>query len=326
VGIHTKFSGNAQTIDLRSIADEMLAEVVAKHAAERFAVANRANSRAAGGDIAYTVTVNGRVVSRGKGDIFPVNQVAVAVRRTPGRRHSVIIDWLWHQLQAVTLQRAITAIGQIDDAVTFARVLVNPRNEMEAMFGFLWRLYLQRYVSPTTARFISKAWERSHYARAAYRFYRQMHLAGMALPGGRAEADPDVLAWIADELRARSPVVTGAYRDAHALYGDGRMLMAASDITADSDVPEAKEYSFSNTMPYSRKIEFGKTADGRDFVLQVPNRIYERVAQDARARFPDVQIAYEMRAVIDAVQTPQRAARRQHNVSEVRYPSIVVRF
>lgn len=326
MGIRSTFTGNAQTIDISSIADDMLAQVIADHAAQRFVPANRANRQVAGGDITYTVTVDGKVVHAGKGDLFPTNQVAVVVRRTPGRRHSVTVDWLWHKLQGITLSKAITAIGQIDDAITFGRVLANPRGEAESLFWFLWRLYLQRHVSPTTARFLSKAWERSHYLRAAYRFYRRLQLAGVALPG-RREADPDVLAWIARELRDRSPVVSGAYRDAHTLFGDGRMIMAAEDITSNTEVPQAKEYSFTNTMPYARKIEFGKTESGRDFVVQVPNRIYERVAQAARAEFEGLaDISFEMRSVIDGVQTPQRIAKRQHNRPANRYPSIVVKF
>ena len=49
--------------------------------------------------------------------------------------------------------------------------------------------------------------------------------------------------------------------------------------------PLASEYVFLNTVPYARKIEIGKTESGRDFVIQVPNRIYERTANDAQARF-----------------------------------------
>lgn len=80
-------------------------------------------------------------------------------------------------------------------------------------------------------------------------------------------------------------------------------------------------------MLYARKIEFGKTESGRDFVISVPNHIYERVAEDARTKFRDVaDIAYEVRAVTAGVQTPQRHAKRQHNISGVRYPSIVVTF
>lgn len=302
MGIRSTFSGNAQMIDISSIADDMLAEVIADHAAQRFRPANRANRQVAGGDISYTVTVDGKLVHAGKGDLFPTNQVAVVVKRTPGRRHSVTVDWLWHKLQGVTLARAITAIGQIDDAITFGRVLANPKGEAESLFWFLWRLYLQRHVSPTTARFLSKAWERSHYLRAAYRFYRRLQLAGMVLPGGRRDADPDVLAWIARELRERSPVLSGAYRDAHALYGDGRELMNAADVTADSSVADASEYYFTNPLPYARRIEFGKTQAGRDFVVSVPNRIYDRVARDARVEFRGMaEIAFEMREEAPAI-------------------------
>lgn len=324
MGIRTTFSGNAQAIDLSSIADEMLAQVIADHAAERFRVANRANRQVAGSDIAYSVAVNGRVVSRGRGDLFPTNQVSVVVRRTPGRRHSIVVDWLWHQMQPATLRRVIEAYGQIGNAAALARVLMNPREEL---FRFALMTYL-RYRYPAVMARLARIDDAISAAKALYRFYRVARIAGGVVGGGgQGSADADVLSWIARKLHDRSPFVSGDYRAAHALYGDGRLIMGADEVSADGDLPEAKEYSFTNTVPYSRKIEFGKTQAGRDFVIQVPNRIYERVAADARAQFQGVaDISFEMRAVTDGVQTPQGAARRQHNKPDVRYPSIVVRF
>lgn len=91
----------------------------------------------------------------------------------------------------------------------------------------------------------------------------------------------DVLVWIMATLKQRSPVVAGQYRDSHTLYADGSEVNAASP-------PLAQEYTFLNPLPYSRKIEIGKTKAGRDFVIQVPNRIYERTAKDAKARFGNI--------------------------------------
>lgn len=91
----------------------------------------------------------------------------------------------------------------------------------------------------------------------------------------------DVLQWIFATLRSRSPRISGAYLKGHTLYADG--------VECDpQNPPLAQEYVFLNTVPYSRKIEIGKTESGRDFVIQVPNRIYERTADDARARFGNV--------------------------------------
>jgi hypothetical protein len=72
----------------------------------------------------------------------------------------------------------------------------------------------------------------------------------------------DVLTWIMQELRHRSPVLSGAYREGHRLFADGVEV----DI---ANVPPAEEYSFTNTVPYSRKIEVGTTKSGRQFTFNV---------------------------------------------------------
>jgi hypothetical protein len=89
----------------------------------------------------------------------------------------------------------------------------------------------------------------------------------------------EVLVWIGQTLRDRSPVVSGAYRDGHALFADG------AEIQFGAQAPIAKEYVFLNAQPYVRRIEVGRTKSGRDFEIHVPNRIYERTAADAQARF-----------------------------------------
>lgn len=92
------------------------------------------------------------------------------------------------------------------------------------------------------------------------------------------ELTNDALIWIAQTLRERSPVISGAFREGWVLLADG--------VQVDGDqIPVADIYTFVNTVPYARKIEIGKTKTGRDFVIQVPNRIAERTARDAKARF-----------------------------------------
>lgn len=102
-------------------------------------------------------------------------------------------------------------------------------------------------------------------------------------PGGVIVAEwelfSEVLAWIGQTLRDRSPRVSGAYRAAHTLFADG----VETEIGV--EVPEADTYVFINLTPYARKLEVGKTESGRDFLVQVPNRIYERTWRDAKARF-----------------------------------------
>lgn len=120
----------------------------------------------------------------------------------------------------------------------------------------------------------------------------------------------DVLQWIFATLRARSPRVSGAYLKGHTVYADG--------VECDPTHPLlASEYTFLNLVPYARKIEIGKTKKGRAFVIQVPNRIYERTADDAKAKFGNVaKIRFTYQAAIGG-----RIARR--NQSD-RVPAIVV--
>ncbi len=92
----------------------------------------------------------------------------------------------------------------------------------------------------------------------------------------------DVLVWIGDTLRERSPIVSGDYRKGWVLLADGQVVDDGKQI------PIAEVYTFVNVVPYARKIEVGKTESGRDFVIQVPNRIAERTAKDAAARFGNI--------------------------------------
>lgn len=332
MGIHANFTGDFTAVDLRSLADDMLSEVVADHAAQRFAEKARANAVVAGGAVPYKVEVNGRTVSRGQGEILPTAPLVAAMPARTASNAVVQMSWLWESLNGTALERAVNAfmradstLRQIESVSEFVRLVVNANDESAALFRFLFVKYVKyRYPRIGEAIGVLKT------ARRYYRIYRRVKLGQHLLTGSKSGepsgADPAVLAWIAAELRDRSPVLSGAYRDAHALYGDGRFLMNAEDITENSEIPDAEEYSFTNTMPYSRKIEFGKTRDGRAFVIQVPDHLYERTAQDARSAFGDAEIGYELRAVIADEQTPQRAASGVHNNPDVRYPSIVVRF
>jgi hypothetical protein len=94
------------------------------------------------------------------------------------------------------------------------------------------------------------------------------------------------LRWIWDALRDRSPRFTGRYREGHHLFCDGR------EVEFGGDIPPAHRYVFTNVEPYSHKIEIGKTSSGRDFEINVPNRIYERVAAQAAAAFPGLDIEF----------------------------------
>jgi hypothetical protein len=88
----------------------------------------------------------------------------------------------------------------------------------------------------------------------------------------------DVLKWIMQTLRDRSPYLSGDYKRGHRLLADGR--------ECDPDNPPlASSYTFVNVVPYTRRLEVGKTESGRDFLISVPNKIYARTYADAKARF-----------------------------------------
>ena len=128
-----------------------------------------------------------------------------------------------------------------------------------------------------------------------------------------------VLRWIGAELVKNSPYVSGAYVRGHTLFADG------TEVAVGGAIPSASEYSFTNLVPYSRKIEIGKSRSGRDFVVQVEPRIYERVARAARTRFGNVvKIEYTFRGIVGGYQIRGGTWGREHNRPSVRCPTIVV--
>lgn len=82
-----------------------------------------------------------------------------------------------------------------------------------------------------------------------------------------------------EELIKASPRDKGDYIAGHTVFVNGSPVDV---LPADID-PQA-EIWIANAVPYARRIEIGKTKSGRDFVIQVPNRIYERIAKTVLAR------------------------------------------
>jgi hypothetical protein len=131
-----------------------------------------------------------------------------------------------------------------------------------------------------------------------------------------------LLQWIAAELVARSPVVSGAYKRGHTLFADG------TEVPVGGRIPPADEYVFINLVPYARRIEVGKTKAGRDFVIQVPNHIYERTAKDARGRFGNqADIKFALRDATGAYRLRHSVGRRKDRQrgSSVSAPAIVIK-
>lgn len=79
-------------------------------------------------------------------------------------------------------------------------------------------------------------------------------------------------------LYAASPVQSGAYRNAHTLFVDGVPASPEAALTG-------REVAIANPLPYARRLEIGKTESGRDFLVSVPNRIYERAAKKLAAQY-----------------------------------------
>lgn len=133
-----------------------------------------------------------------------------------------------------------------------------------------------------------------------------------------------------EALRQASPVVSGAYRDAHTVYVDG-VPQAGVPLRLR---PE-QEIMIANPLPYARRIEIGKTHSGRDFVLQVPNRIYERTAKRTLApryrnaaritfAYVDPPERFVLRGRATANTAGGRRRRRRRAGETVRVPAIII--
>lgn len=162
-------------------------------------------------------------------------------------RRTVTVDWRQHsqeQAKALLLRTAREGHARIMKEQS-SRAGVIPEWDAYANTPGNTRLETVRLPGPIVYR---------------YRYLRELVLALM-----RA-------------LQDASPVYTGAYKKAHTLYIDGRPAPLNTPIRA------GQEVMISNPVPYARRLEIGKTESGRDFLIRVPNRIYERVAKGAVAR------------------------------------------
>lgn len=150
--------------------------------------------------------------------------------------------------------------------------------------------------------------------------------------------------FILDELRKASPVVSGDYVRGHTLFVNG---VAQDHVPV--DLSPSDELYIANPVPYARRIEVGRTKSGRSFVMQVPPRIYERVAKQlVISKFRDqAKITFGYVTLIDAVtvtgglqkRTPyygtgkigprgggRRVKRRQRVGSKVPSPAIFIKL
>lgn len=75
-----------------------------------------------------------------------------------------------------------------------------------------------------------------------------------------------------------SPKQSGEWAANHLYMLNGTVVDVLPANLAPTDV-----ITIANPLPFSRRIEIGKTKSGRDFPLRVPNRIYERTAKNVVA-------------------------------------------
>ncbi|MPZ41602.1 MAG: hypothetical protein GEU95_26865 [Rhizobiales bacterium] len=92
----------------------------------------------------------------------------------------------------------------------------------------------------------------------------------------------EIVAVALKALRDASPVGAKSkgvrYRDMHTVYVNGvAMKSLPPSVTAKDTI------FIANPLQYSRRLEIGKTESGRDFLISVPNRIYERVTKNLLA-------------------------------------------
>lgn len=120
----------------------------------------------------------------------------------------------------------------------------------------------------------------------------------------------DVLIWIADQLEKHSPIKTGRFRKNNTLFADGIETQVGSKL------PDAEEFVFTNTLPYTRKIERGQSS-------QAPDGVFQVVATLAQRRFGNVaKVTFSYRTALGGMFIGGREGDR----SDQRNPAIIVRM
>lgn len=144
----------------------------------------------------------------------------------------------------------------------------------------------------------------------------------------------EIVAACFEELRARSPVVSGAYRDSHFAQLDGKGLPPLTVPSADQ-IKSVSTIVVTNPLPYSRKLEVGLTEGGSPFVKQVEPHIFESAMKAVRSEFGavakikftfvDLEGAYVPVAALAARRLVKGGARLPKRATEaLRYPAILI--
>jgi hypothetical protein len=169
------------------------------------------------------------------------------------------------------------------------------------------------------------------------------NIDSVKLPGpivARFDYRREIALFTLEALRKASPVVSGKYRNSHTILLNGQQV----DVLP-QNIPASAVITIVNPVPYARRLEIGKTESGRDFVIRVPNRIYERTAKqvvlpryrrsaDIRFTYIDLAGAHTVRGGLTSHYTvgefgpagKHRKRKRSQRVgSNVRAPAIEIR-
>lgn len=84
-------------------------------------------------------------------------------------------------------------------------------------------------------------------------------------------------------LQKRSPVRSGLYAKSHTIFFNGAAVARPPRTFGRGD-----QIIIANPVPYARRLEIGKTESGRDFLVSVPNRIYETVAKRDLSKYKNM--------------------------------------
>lgn len=117
-----------------------------------------------------------------------------------------------------------------------------------------------------------------------------------------------------DTLRRLSPVLSGAYRDAH------MVLVGQEPVSWPVPVRQDAIITIVNMRPYARRIEGPHGAPGLSD--QAPDGVYEVAAGIVAARAPlGVEIEFNYRGMVDGRPAPSAI----ENVSQYRFPALIIR-
>jgi hypothetical protein len=135
-----------------------------------------------------------------------------------------------------------------------------------------------------------------------------------------------------EELRARSPIQSGHYRDNFYAALDGRDLRPL-EVPQPFDLRNVTQIIVSNLMPYARRLEVGVNRDGSYFVKQVDPMIVETAMGAVAREFRSVahfQFGYIDHSLAYANATKWgnhrhgRHYRNRGTGAAVRYPAILI--